>query len=462
MNVFNNIISMAKRHPNKLAFSSNTERISYKSLYENLLKFQVVHSSLYKKDDVVLLDYKDPVTFSICFLGLLSMQCWVVLLPKDSEPSIKEKLCYQKNQCFSFDEWTNNESVDLNFEGLKLNLPNEDQCGIYHATSGSVLAPKLCIRSLRALTNEGFQYQNTLTITPGDRICSISPFYHSYPLGAALMASLVSGASLWITNGFVPRTCLEFIKTNKITILILVPQIAQYLCDITYKEKIEGLCLRIVLAGAGKITKELYKNFKQSFGIFLSSNYGSTETGGLLTRNFEDDEISNGFPMPGVKIKICDQNGVRIPPGNEGIVYVKSDSMLSDYFPSQNNIFDNEGFFSMNDIAIELPGSKYILIDRNKNIVNIAGKKINIKEVEQVISSHEKVEQCLIFVLEESGVPKGLIAYIQCDQDINKELRIYCSKYLSDYKIPQRMWFLKEFFKNEMGKITLTSLKNKN
>lgn len=292
----------------------------------------------------------------------------------------------------------------------------------------------------------------------GERILSAAPLYHSYALGAALIAALVSGGCLYTVDRFVPRKILELIQQYKINIAVMVPMMARAICNTFSAEQYDLSSIRVALVGAGQITEELYVQFKQRFGITLSSNYGSTETGGIVSRLEPLPFTSIGKPMCGVEIKIYGDCGEPVSAGQEGELWVRCGGMFKGYLGENSAIFDSEGFFPMGDIVLQDKDGYLYIKGRKKLLVNIGGKKVNPYEVEEVLRGYPGVKECAVVGAKRANMEEYIKAVIVGEGIEEIALRNYCAQILSRHKIPSIIIFRDSIPKNRLGKINREEL----
>lgn len=454
MTLFDIIEHNATEKPENIALMDENETISYKQLYTYIKSNQrILNMNGYTSGQKVILQTKSQLDFALAFLSLLSVECWIIPVSNDISPSELQGVI----------DFTG--AVVLPCEILKLlkstgssdndnyKKPSEDKTGIYHLTSGTTGMPKLCIRTLECLVAEGVSYYKTFGIKMDDKILSISPLYHSYAMGAALMASMVSGGCLFTINSFVPRMVLRLIQKHKITILILVPAMASMICKTFITETFDLSSLRIALVGAGAITEEVYNNFREKYGVTLLSNYGSTETGGIVSRLEPLPYSSIGKPMYGVEIKLCNDKGEDVALGEEGELWVRCGGMLKGYFGKEPLLLDEQGFFPMGDIAVKDEQGYLYIKGRKKLIIKVGGKKVNPYEVEEVLLGFQGIKECVVVGLRKPNGEERVKAIIVGDNVKEEDLRKYCSERLSKHKIPSVIEFRESIPKNKLGKI---------
>lgn len=454
MNFFDNIEKYAIANPEKIALVDDKTILTYEQLF-SCLKY---NQRLLKRygtvsGEKIILKIQRQLDFTIAFLSLLSVESWIIPIPIDiTQQELQKIVDFTGAKIIPNDIFEIKQCFDINTSTVFVK-PEGDKTGIYHLTSGTTGTPKLCIRTLEGLILEGLSFKRTFSINCDDKIFSVSPLYHSYALGAALVTAFVSGACLFTVDNFIPRKVLKIIDENKISILIAIPIMVKALCN-TYSDHIYDLSsLRVALVGAGAISKEVYNNFKERYGITLLSNYGSTETGGIVSRLEPLPFTTIGKPMVDVEIKLCNEQGERVALGEEGEVWVKCESMLKGYFGEEEIFLDKQGFFPMGDIAVQDIDNYLYIKGRKKMMINVAGKKVNPFEVEEILLGFPGVKECVVVGSNKQNGEEYVKAIIVAHDIKENDLRRYCVNKLSEYKIPLVIEFKESLPKNELGKI---------
>ncbi|AUX26880.1 uncharacterized protein SOCEGT47_074500 [Sorangium cellulosum] len=167
------------------------------------------------------------------------------------------------------------------------------------ATSGSTGAPRLALRSEKSLLDEGERYQRLLAAGADDVFMAAMPVAHAFAFGAAVMGSLVAGGRLICEHFTAPRQLAARVASG-VTILPMVAAVARSLAYLDNGGRVESR-LRVAMVGAGPVNAQVSRDFEAKWGVPLSSNYGSSETGATLARLSGE---GTGRPMPGVECAI--------------------------------------------------------------------------------------------------------------------------------------------------------------
>lgn len=434
-------------------------KITYKQLYDYIAYRQGELRKKYKPGDRVILLVKNQMAFAIDFLCFMSIGCWAA--PVLSQTNCDELSDLQKKmEC---DIWECDERIvrqcSKSTDMKKIvDWSEAYNGGILHMTSGTTGKMKLCVRDMKSIMAEGDSYIQCFDIKQEDKIMSACPITHSFAFGGAFIPALMSGAGIYIVEQFIPRAVLKTINDEKITILLMVPVIANAIVMADKGGKYSISSLRIALVGAGKIYASLFNSFKTQYNIELSSNYGSTETGGLVSRAGGENYESIGQPMPGVEIQIRSEEGEVFGQGQKGEIYVKSPAMFSGYFKETDSLFDENGYFKMGDIGrIDKDGYVYIL-GRSKQLVKIGGKTVNPRELETVIMTHTGVTECVVVGKTDERNVEYLKAYVAAKELAAEDMRMYLAQHVSVEKIPRVIEIVKSIKKNSVGKVDYSVL----
>lgn len=413
-----------------------------------------------KEGEAVILKTPKQLEFSIYFLALLLLGCWVVPLdPNTSEKDLQKTISI-----------TNGKEININLELFakshnlgKMTHRKVHHCikegGIYHRSSGSTGGIKFCVRPTSHLLEEGRMYSHVLSLGEDDKVLSMAPFFHSFALGSALITSVVAGACLYTLNQLNFHKVLQIMDENKVTILIGVPALVRLLIQTDKNSTYDFSKLRCVLVGAGELTREICHDFYERFKIHLSSNYGSTETGGIITRTGHEPFGSVGKCHSGVQFKICDEEKRQVSKGSIGELYVRCGCMFTHYLNQEKDPFDNDGFFATGDIAICDSEQNIFIKGRKKLIANIGGKKYNIEEIEKIIMQYEQIEDAAVTSSQNEKGEEILIAYIVSSKALSGiALRKYCANHIGSSAIITHLYQVEALPKNDYGKLLRTQL----
>ena len=454
---FKNLKKQVENHPDKTAVQDSERELTYRQLWDELSeKREIACSRGIDKDSKILLQMNNSCDWITNVLTFMAVGAKTVMISPDSTDAqiqyLDSELHFDEilteDNCASF--FAHNEPASLNRE---FELPDSRTEVVYHVTSGSTGEVKICIRTLAQFQAEGQMYQERLGLDEQDVVVCPLPLYHSFAFGAAFISSLRCGAALVLLKRFTPRNYLQTIIQKKATVSFIVPVMARMLtkCKLDTNTGIE--CLRYLVVGAGVINEELFSDFQNCFGIVLSANYGSSETGGIITRVDAESFPSIGLPMDGVVVEIRGETGEKLKPGTEGEIWVKAKSMMNRYY-HKKEVYDERGYFFTGDLArVDNKGNVYIT-GRVKNIINIGGKKVNAVYVENILKTHPAIQDAVVIGKKRLDGEECLVSAITVCEEIEvKDIYQFLQDKIEQYMIPTVIRILDKIPKNNMGKV---------
>jgi long-chain acyl-CoA synthetase len=293
------------------------------------------------------------------------------------------------------------------------------------------------------------------------------PMYHIFALTVNCLAMLKIGAkNILVAN---PRDMPAFIKTMKkfpFSVFTGVNTLFNSLLNQEEFKNVDFSKLKVVVGGGMAVQDAVAIKWKKVTGAALIEAYGLTETSPGLTCNPVDDTErigTIGLPLPSTEIKILDEMGKELPVGEAGEICAKGPQVMKGYWENQeetDNVFI-KGYFKTGDIGFIDEDGFIKIVDRKKEMINVSGFNVFPNEIENVISSHEKVlEVGAIGVLDPRSTEKVKVFIVKKDESLTEEEIIaYCKENLTAYKVPKQVEFRKELPKSNVGKILRRVLK---
>jgi long-chain acyl-CoA synthetase len=159
-----------------------------------------------------------------------------------------------------------------------------------------------------------------------------------------------------------------------------------------------------------------------------------------------------------------DSLGNEVAQGEEGEIWVRGSQVMMGYWQrpqATDEAINVEGFFKTGDIAIKLDNHFYKIVDRIKDMILVSGFNVYPNEIEGVISSHQDVLECAVVGIKDSNsgeAVKAVVVRSNCDLT-EAELREFCRKDLTAYKVPKFIEFRDELPKSTVGKILRRELR---
>ena len=349
-------------------------------------------------------------------------------------------------------------------------------------TSGSTGTPKAILGKHRSLKHfidweiKEFQIDENCV---GSQLTSVSfdPFLRD------IFVPLCAGGTLFIPQNrdilFSPSALKQWISTNQITIIHIIPTLFRVLMDEVRDESSFSSLQYVFLAGE-LLRGHDVKKFLSLFGkrIELVNLYGPTET--TLAKVFyriqpEDGErltIPIGKPIDSTQLLILDSDMQISPLGNIGEIYIRTPYISAGYYKDKalnetvfiKNPFNNNKhdiLYKTGDRGKALPSGDIEVIGRVDNQIKINGVRIEPEEIENRILSYPNIKQAVVVVKDSVANEGMLCAYLIADNEVSvQNIKQYLRKELPDTMIPSHVLLLDQLPLLPNGKIDRQSLPN--
>lgn len=337
--------------------------------------------------------------------------------------------------------------------------PPSREGGVFQYSSGSTGKPKGVRRRAEQLRREAASFLAATNLGPEDRILAAVPLFHSHGLCNALYAGAAAGAAVYLQEQFHRREALETISSERITAFPGVPFMFGLLADTRMPAETTLASLRLCFSAGAELPPALWDRFHERWGIPIRQLYGTTETG-ALTFNLDEDirktAASVGRPLPDVEVAVLGEDRAAMPLGAVGEVAVRSPAMAGGYRedPGGGKGAFRDGWFFPGDLGFMDEGGRLYITGRKSLFINVAGKKVDPVEVEQVIARHPQVREVVVLGIPgyygQEAVKAVVVAHSTCHAE---EIVEFCHQSLADYKVPRIVEFREEIPRSMTGKI---------
>lgn len=307
-------------------------------------------------------------------------------------------------------------------------------------------------------------------LVPGEEIVMTPlPLYHIFSLTAnCFMFSTLGACNVLITN---PRDLDGFVKEMKkwkFTAFTGVNTLFNGLLNHPEFKNIDFSALRLTLGGGMAVQKTVADKWKSITGVTLIEAYGLTETSPAASINPLDMPAHNGMiglPISSTELTILDDDGKKLPQGEEGEICIKGPQVMRGYWnrPEETDkVMTEDGYFRTGDIGIMDEKGFFKIVDRKKDMILVSGFNVYPNEIEEVVGSHPKVfESAAVGVKDERSGELVKIFVVKKDDSLTaEELKAYCKENLTGYKVPKIYVFREDLPKSNVGKILRKDLRD--
>jgi len=336
-------------------------------------------------------------------------------------------------------------------------------------TSGTESRPKGAMLSHRALMS---QYHSCIfdgRYDTYDVSLHALPLFHCAQLHCFLMPYLYVGATNVIMHKADPVEMIRNIEKYQITHMFAPPTVWIGILNHPDFKKHNLRSLKKAAYGASIMPVEIIKQLCVAFrGLELWNYYGQTEMGPVATILKPEDQLlkpgSAGKPVLNVETRIMDDEGRFVPLGTVGEIVHRSGHVMSGYLddPEKTAEAFAYGWFHSGDLGrFDEDGYLYV-VDRKKDMIKTGGENVASREVEEVLSQFEGVEEAAVIGLPDPKWIEIVTAVIVPKQGASfteKDVIAHCKERLAGFKCPKRVVITDRLPKNPSGKILKRELK---
>ncbi|MBN2486815.1 MAG: AMP-binding protein [Bacteroidales bacterium] len=359
---------------------------------------------------------------------------------------VKNRLAPSVPACFTPGDVSEINHNDVVFKAEE-NFDRE-RCAEIIFTSGSTGAPKGVMLSHKNLVANTVSIISYLGLNETDRMLVVLPFYYCYGL-SLLHTHLRVGGSIVLNNSFIfLGSVLNDLINHKCTGFAGVPSHFQILLRKSDSfKKTHFPHLKYVTQAGGKLAPVFIDEFRESKPeVKFIVMYGQTEATARLSYLpaglYEQKKGSMGKGIPGVTLRVVDENNNDITPGETGEVIARGDNVMLGYFKDEAGTSETirNGWLHTGDLGTVDTEGYIFLTARKKEIIKVGGKRISPKEIEAVIFSIPEVVDCTIEGIDDDILGEALKATVvvnNCKNISEEQIKQHCAKNLALYKIPQ-------------------------
>jgi benzoate-CoA ligase family protein len=340
----------------------------------------------------------------------------------------------------------------------------KDDMAFWLYSSGSTGQPKAVVHLQHDIPYTCVTYgEQVLGITERDTTFSTTGLFHAYGFGNNLTFPYWVGASTVLHAGRnTPATVLETIEKRRPTLFFSAPTLYNAILNFEGAKGRDLSSIRHCVAAAEALPAEVWRRWKDAFGLTILDGVGSTEMLHIYCSNRLNDlrPGSSGKPVPGYELKILDEGGAPVPTGEAGDLYVKGDSALALYWAQHEKTKRSvlgEWFFSGDRYRVDEDGF-YWYEGRSDDMIKVSGLWVSPIEIESVLMEHPAVAESAVVGISVDGFTK-IKAFVIARGDANAgdvlvaDLQEHCKTRLQRFQYPHIVEFVPELPKTVTGKI---------
>ena len=343
------------------------------------------------------------------------------------------------------------------FETLAERTPDDMAAMLY--TSGTTGRSKGAMLTLKNLASNALTLHEYWGFRPGDVLLHALPIFHVHGLFVALHCAMLNASRVI----FLPKFDIKAVRKAlpDATVMMGVPTFYTRLLDCEDFEREDCRNIRLFIAGSAPLTEQTFAEFEQRTGHRILERYGMTETNMITSNPLDGERLAGtvGYALPGIEIRVTDESGQPLPPGNVGSVELKGPNVFSGYWQMPEKTdqeFHDDGFFITGDLGTLDEDGRLSLVGRSKDLIIAGGYNIYPKEIESVIDGLPGVVESAVIGIPHHEFGESVIAIVVASKDLPaSEASIIeaTALQLARFKQPRRVILVDELPRNTMGKV---------
>jgi acyl-CoA synthetase (AMP-forming)/AMP-acid ligase II len=329
-------------------------------------------------------------------------------------------------------------------------------------TSGTTGTPKGAARSVEGL-EPAAAFLSGIPLRARATTVIASPLFHAWGL-AHLGLGLLLSSTLVLRRSFEPEQLLEAIEEHEAAALVVVPVVMQRLLELTEGKRTlyDTSSLKVVAVSGSALPGELSNRFMDAFGEVVYNLYGSTEVAYATVASPKDLREAPGTAgrlLMGTTIKLVDESGEEVAPGEIGRIFVGNPLLFSGYTGGDDK--DRLGaLVASGDLGRFDEQGRLFIEGRDDEMIISGGENVFPGEVEDLLSDHPQVREVAVIGVDDERMGQRLVAYVVLASKslTEDQVKAHVKERLARHKVPRDVHFLNELPRNETGKVVKRKL----
>jgi benzoate-CoA ligase len=365
------------------------------------------------------------------------------------------------------------------YDALAPQMPDElttadthcDDPAVWLFTSGSTGKPKAAVHLQHDLPyNTECYAKQVLRMREDDVTVAVPKLFFGYATGTNLLFPFAVGAETALfAERSTPEKLFEMIARHRPTVLTSVPTMINAMVNAADAGAQNLSSLRVCVSAGEALPPELYRRWKETFGVEILDGVGSAEMFHIYISNRFGDvrEGCLGKVVPGYEAEIVGPDGRALGDGEMGTLKVKGDSAALCYWHAHEKskeTFAGDSCKTSDQFTRDAEGY-FWYGGRTDEMLKVSGMYVSPTEVENCLLEHEAVRECAVVGFQdEDGLTKTKAFIVVNDgfaagEELGHAVQQFVKARLALHKYPRRVVFVESLPKNDRGKIDRRSLR---
>ena len=354
----------------------------------------------------------------------------------------------------TLDTWMDKGSDDTRTADM-----NPDNPASILYTSGTTGFPKGATLTHGNVVSNAWTTVHHAGFRPDDRMPLFLPLFHVFGQNFIMNGAFTACATVVLYRRFVPDHVLGSFGRDRVTMFFAVPAIYIALLNMDLS-RFDLSTIRYEFSAASTMPREISSQWSERFGRPVFEGYGLTECSPFACYNhdFKHKFGSVGTAVENFEIKIFDEDDREVALGTWGEICVRGPGVMQGYWnrPEETAKALRGGWLHSGDTGLMDDEGYVFIVDRVKDMINVAGFKIWPAEIEQFLYTHPAIQEIAVYGVphaEKGEIVRAAIVLKQGAAATTEEISAYCSHNLAAYKVPSQVDFVGELPKSATGKI---------
>jgi malonyl-CoA/methylmalonyl-CoA synthetase len=336
-------------------------------------------------------------------------------------------------------------------------------------------------RSKGAMLSHGNMLSNAVMLKEywgfqaGDVLIHALPIFHVHGLFVAIHSALINGSKMIWLNKFDPEAVIAAMP--RATVFMGVPTLyTRMLTQVSLTHEATKN-MRLFIAGSAPLLKETHEEWAHRTGHTILERYGMSETVMLTSNPYAaDPRYKNqserragtvGFPLPGVSLRVCNDQDIELPTGEIGGIQVKGANVFAGYWRMPEKTaeeFTSDRFFRTGDVGYQDERGYVRIVGRSKDLIISGGYNVYPAEIEGYINDISGVAESALIGVPHPDFGEVGIALVTAKPGASPNAQAILATLkskLANFKIPKRCEIVSELPRNTMGKVQKNLLREK-
>ncbi|MGH2724246.1 MAG: class I adenylate-forming enzyme family protein [Actinomycetota bacterium] len=342
----------------------------------------------------------------------------------------------------------------------------DDDIAVIMYTGGTTGRPKGVELSHGNLHWNAVTLAEAIQLRPGIVALLALPVAHLFGMIAAIVGQVLGGRGI-LLEWFTPDATLQAIQEHRIEYLALVPTMMTLLLHHPGADRYDTSSLKTVFASAAPVPIELAEAFEKTFGCEVLEGYGQTEAApaiALMRPGLPKKAGSTGPPLPGVEVRLEDDDHDDVPTGEVGEICARSPGIMRGYHNLPEVTADTlrHGWLHTGDMGYRDEDGYLFVTDRKKDLIIRGGFNVYPRDIEDLLLQHPGVGEAAVVGRPDEEMGEEVVAFVvrAPGQDPSAdELVTFCAERLAKYKRPKEVHFTGALPKSPIGKVLKKDLR---